>query len=77
MILDKYRYRLMTSTGDIKETIAHYTAVLAATCQQAAGNAMQDLKAIDKNIVFEKFYLSQNRKTEFDSVTNILKGSAK
>lgn len=59
MILDKYRYRLMTSTGDIKETIAHYTAVLAATCQQAAGNAMQDLKAIDKNIVFENVIVDE------------------
>ncbi|WAU77574.1 DEAD/DEAH box helicase [Acinetobacter sp. TR3] len=59
MILDKYRYRLMTSTGDIKETIAHYTAVLAATCQQAAGNAMQDLKAIDKSIVFENVIVDE------------------
>lgn len=59
MILDKYRYRLMTSTGDIKETIAHYTAVLAATCQQAAGNAMQDLKAIDKTIVFENVIVDE------------------
>ncbi|BCX74257.1 DEAD/DEAH box helicase [Acinetobacter sp. Tol 5] len=59
MILDKYRYRLMTSTGDIKETIAHYTAVLAATCQQAAGNAMQDLKLLDNKIVFENVIVDE------------------
>ena len=29
----------------------------------------------EKNIVFEKFYLSKDRKTEFDSVINISKGS--
>ena len=28
---------------------------------------------VDKNIVFDKFYLSDNRKTEFDSVTKIQK----
>ena len=37
----------------------------------------REINLEEKNIVFEKFYLSQNRKTEFDSVTNILKGSAK
>ena len=31
----------------------------------------------EKNIAFEKFYLSENRKTEYNSVINILKGSAK
>jgi len=30
----------------------------------------------DKNIVFKDFYLSENRKTEFDSVMKISKGSA-
>ncbi len=59
MILDRYRYRLMTSTGDIKETIAHYTAVLAATCQQAAGNAMQDLKLLENKIVFENVIVDE------------------
>ena len=32
-----------------------------------------DLK--NKNIVFHKFYLSENRKTEFDSVMKILERS--
>lgn len=34
-----------------------------------------DLKG--KNIVFKDFYLSENRKTEFDSVMNISKGSVR
>lgn len=59
MTLDKYRYHLMTSTGDIREAIAHYTAVLAATCQQAAGNAMQDLKLFDKKIIFENVIVDE------------------
>ncbi len=32
---------------------------------------MKDINIKEKNIVFEKFYLSVNRKTEFDSVTKI------
>ena len=60
MVLDKYRYGLITTTGDIRDTLAHYTAVLAATCQQAAGNAMQNLKIIDKsNIIFENVIVDE------------------
>lgn len=37
----------------------------------------RDVNFKDKNIVFEKFYLSQNRKTEFDSVIKISERSVK
>lgn len=60
MILDKYHTSLSATTGVIKDAIAHYTAVLAATCQQAAGNAMQDFKLINsKAIIFENVIVDE------------------
>lgn len=60
MILDKYHTGLSATTGAIKDAISHYTAVLAATCQQAVGNAMQDLKLINsESIIFENVIVDE------------------
>jgi ATP-dependent exoDNAse (exonuclease V) alpha subunit len=60
IILDKYHTGLSATTGAIKDAIAHYTAVLAATCQQAAGNAMQNLKLINsESIIFENVIVDE------------------
>ena len=60
MILDKYNIGLSVTTGAIRDAIAHYTAVLAATCQQAAGNAMQNLKLINsESIIFENVIVDE------------------
>lgn len=36
---------------------------------------LEGINLKDKNVVFKNFYLSDNRKTEYDSVTNIKEGS--
>lgn len=60
MVLDQYHTGLSATTGAIKDAMTHYTAVLAATCQQAAGNAMQDLKLINsESIIFENVIVDE------------------
>lgn len=60
MVLDQYNTGLSATTGAIKDAMTHYSAVLAATCQQAAGNAMQDLKLINsESIIFENVIVDE------------------
>ena len=61
MVLDEYRAALNASTQSLQQAIKDYTAVLGATCQQAAGRPMQKLKLIgtESQIVFENVIIDE------------------
>lgn len=61
MVLDRFYKVLTTDDNEIEETIAHYTSVYAATCQQAASQSMHRLAEVDNHnsIVFENVIVDE------------------
>jgi hypothetical protein len=61
VVLDEYRAALNASTESLQQAIKNYTAVLGATCQQAAGRPMQKLKLIgaESQIIFENVIVDE------------------
>lgn len=63
MVLEEYNQILYSRPKALKQTIANYTAVLGATCQQAAGREMQNLKEISRignqEIIFDNVIVDE------------------
>lgn len=61
VVLDEYRAALSASSQSLQQAVKNYTAVLGATCQQAAGRPMQKLKLIgeESQIVFENVIVDE------------------
>lgn len=61
VVLDDYRASLSASAYSLQQAVKNYTAVLGATCQQAAGRPMQKLKLIgaESQIVFENVIVDE------------------
>ncbi|SEH06488.1 Uncharacterised protein [Candidatus Venteria ishoeyi] len=56
-VLEEYRKDLEQDTPAVRDAIRHYTAVLAATCQQAAGYQMNQAKhdnAVFKSVIVDE-----------------------
>jgi AAA domain len=47
-VLAAYLHDLENDPGAVREALEHYTVVLAATCQQAAGGAMRAVRGIEE-----------------------------
>lgn len=61
LILDDYLSGLRANANTVEDAISHYTAVLGATCQQAAGNGMQNIKLFGEanGIVFDSVIVDE------------------
>lgn len=63
MVLEEYNQILYSRPKALKKTIINYTAVLGATCQQAAGKEMLNLKEINKidsqDIIFDNVIVDE------------------
>ena len=61
MVMDEYLMALKVSAESIRQSTEFYTAVLGATCQQAAGEKMQDIKSIadGASIVFDSVVVDE------------------
>ncbi len=61
LILDEYLSGLKANANTVEDAVSHYTAVLGATCQQAAGNGMQNIKFFGEanGIVFDSVIVDE------------------
>ena len=61
LVLDEYLSGLKSNANTVEKAVSHYTAVLGATCQQAAGSGMQNIKLFgDANgIVFDSVVVDE------------------
>jgi energy-coupling factor transporter ATP-binding protein EcfA2 len=61
LILDEYLSGLKANANTVEDAVSHYTAVLGATCQQAAGNGMQNIKLFGEanGIVFDSVIVDE------------------
>lgn len=71
MVLEEYNQILYSRPKALKQAIANYTAVLGATCQQAAGREMQNLKEVSRignqEIIFDNVIIDEaSRATPLD-----------
>lgn len=63
MVLEEYNQILYSKPRALKQAITEYTAVLGATCQQAASKEMQNLKEISRldnqDIIFDNVIIDE------------------